>query len=133
MIWIENKMLPKRIGHRPMLAKALRVLMPGYTGESLTLYRGACARERRNHTYGFSWTKNIEIARNFAENWVDPDFGIEGILLKTCAPQEAILLMRQRWDDGYYDEDEVVVDPFQLREVAVIERLSIPRVTVSPA
>ena len=128
-IWIESKRLAKRIDDRPVLARALRVLMPGYTGESLTLYRGANALERRCHAYGFSWTENIEVARKFAEQYVYPPF--EGIVLKTCAPQEAILLVRQR--GGSYDEDEVVVDPFQLREVSVVERLTIPRGTVSPA
>jgi len=41
-IWVEHKMLPLTAGDRPLLAKALRVLLPGgYSGPPLTVYRGA--------------------------------------------------------------------------------------------
>jgi hypothetical protein len=33
-------------------------------------------------------------------------------VLRTLAPASAILLVRKR--EGYYDEDEVVVDPYKL-------------------
>ena len=69
-IWIEHKCLPLVVGDRPVMAAALRVLMPGgYVVEPLTLYRGAHSRERRRPLYGFSWTTDIEVARQFARNW----------------------------------------------------------------
>jgi hypothetical protein len=47
-IWVESKMLPLRVGHRPIMAAALRVLMPGgRLGSPLMLYRGANIHERR--------------------------------------------------------------------------------------
>ena len=45
----------------------------------------------------------------------------EGVILQTLAPPEAIMLIRQPED--YYDEGEVVADPFLLGKINVIERL----------
>jgi hypothetical protein len=45
----------------------------------------------------------------------------EGVILQTLAPPEAILLIRPPED--YYDEEEVIVDPFRLGKIKVIERL----------
>jgi hypothetical protein len=136
-IWIESKMLPLRVGNRRVLADALRVLLPGnYAGLPLSLYRGASAGERRRRIYGFSWTTDITIARKFAEHWAQPAPiwgaapGDGGVILKAVAPPEAILLMRQPQD--YYDEGEVVVDPFRLGQIKLVERLRGPAVTRNP-
>ena len=86
-IWVEHKTLPLKVAERSVLAKALRVLMPGgYSGAPLRLYRGANARERRRRIYGFSWTTDITIARNFVwfstdafkQRCVNRDFPIPG-------------------------------------------------------
>jgi hypothetical protein len=54
-IWVESKMLPRRIGHRPTMAAALRVLMPSNrSGPPLMLYRGANIHEHRRRIYGFT-------------------------------------------------------------------------------
>jgi hypothetical protein len=123
-IWIEHKMLALTIGDRGVLARALRLLLPGgYSGPPLTLYRGTSNHERRRRLYGFSWTTDATIAQRFAKHWAQPVEGAycEGVVLQTMAPPEAILLVRQPED--HYDEDEVVVDPYQLSRVKVIERL----------
>jgi hypothetical protein len=127
-IWVESKMLALRVGNRPVLAKALRVLLPGAAITTpLTLYRGAGAHERRRRLYGFSWTTDAAVARTFAEHWARPirppysGPAPAGVILRTVAPPEAVLLMRQPED--YYDEGEVVVDPFRLGKVTVVERL----------
>lgn len=126
-IWIEHKMLPLRVGDRPTMAAALRILMPGGHAAPLTLYRGAGGHERRRRLYGFSWTTDLEVARRFARNWMhQPDDRLgggwtsDGVLLKTAAPAEAILLIRQPED--YYDEGEVVADPFRLGKITLVER-----------
>jgi hypothetical protein len=65
-IWVEHKMLALRVGNRPVLANALRVLLPGnYSGPPLALYRGTSGWERRRRLYGFSWTTDVAIARKF--------------------------------------------------------------------
>jgi hypothetical protein len=119
-IWIEHKNLPLTVGHRPTMAKALRVLMPrNYSGPALPLYRGTTAGERRRHLYGFSWTARLEIARDkFAEQ---RSHSSDAVVLETLAPPEAILHVRRERD--YFDEDEVVVDPFRLGQVKVLARL----------
>ena len=92
-IWIENKMLPRRVGHRPTMAAALRVLMPrNYSGPPLVLYRGTQNNERRRHLYGFSWTTEIATAQSFAEHWSQPGIAFQGVVLRTLAPPEAVLL-----------------------------------------
>lgn len=122
-IWVASKMLPLSVGNRAVLARALRLLLPrNYLGEPLTLYRGATARERRFGAYGFSWTVDRNIARNFAEKWKTDG----GVLLETVATPEAVLLVRKPED--YYDEGEVVLDPFRLGKVHVVERFY-PRLT----
>jgi hypothetical protein len=135
-IWVESKMLSLRVGSRRVLSDALRVLMAGsYSGPPLTLYRGAGYHERRRRLYGFSWTTDAVIARKFAEHWAqpvpviegaDPILGVfEGVVLKTLAPRGAILMVRkpgEYYDEGEYDEGEVVVDPFRLGKIEVIER-----------
>jgi len=121
-IWIESKMLPLAVGDRRLLANALRVLMPGtYRGAPMRLYRGASAGERRRRLYGFSWTTRIEIARDkFADQ--RRSFTGGAVVLETIAPADAILIVRE--DEDYYDEGEVVVDPFKLGRVEVNERLA---------
>jgi hypothetical protein len=106
-VWIETKRLPFHVGNRRVVANALRVLMPGgYDGPALTLYRGADAGERQRP--GFSWTTDIEIARRFAD-WCSRGPFEDGVVLRTVARPEAILLVREV--EGHYDEGEVVVDP----------------------
>jgi hypothetical protein len=129
-IWVESKMLPLRVGHRPIMAAALRVLMPGgRLGSPLMLYRGANIHERRRRIYGFSWTIDMAVARSFAEHWSQPmpanveDGAFRGVVLKTLAPPEAVLLIRQ--PEEYYDEGEVVVDPFRLGKIDVVEQLPV--------
>jgi hypothetical protein len=128
-VWVEHKMLPLTVGDRRVVADALRVLMPaGYSGPPMTLFRGAGARERRRRMYGFSWTTDVAIAHKFAEHWAQPSIESTGIVLKTLASPEAVLLTRQPED--YYDEGEVVVDPYRLGRVEVVERLTVSSLTV---
>ncbi len=122
-IWVEHKMLPLCVGDRPVCAAALRVLMPrNYSGELLLLFRGANAQERRRRLYGFSWSTDAGVARGFATHWGQSYPG--GVLLKTLAPPEAVLLVRKPED--YYDEGEVVVDPFRIGRVEVLEQFTAP-------
>ena len=130
-IWIESKTLSRRVGNRPAFAKALRVLMPGASVTSpMTLYRGTDYYERRCRRYGFSWTTDLEWARKFAKPWAQPVPPLPGmtgpaygsVVLQTEAPPEAILLVRP--PEGFYDECEVVVDPFALNAVKVVEHLN---------
>jgi hypothetical protein len=125
-IWVGSQSLPRRVGHRPTMAAALRVLMPGrYSGPPLVLYRAADTSERRRRTYGFSWTFEIDTARLFAGQIQPFQQGIgtfQCVIFKTLAPAEAVLLIQQREE---YGEGEVVVDPYRLRKVEIVERRTI--------
>ena len=130
-VWIESKHLALRIGDRPTFARAARKLFPrDYAGPPLRLYRGTHWRERRSRLYGFSWSTQREIAQRFADQHseaatqlaaspyhTEPPDHLAGIVLTTVAPPEAILLQRE--EEGYYDEGEVVVDPFRLGAIDI--------------
>jgi hypothetical protein len=108
------------------MAAALRILMPGnYTGKPLTLFRGAESSER-HRCPGFSWSLKVAHARKFAERHIYRDeYVVEtGDLFRTVAPPEAVLLA----DNLDIDRDhrfgglvEVVVDPFRLNKVTLLE------------
>src|SRR5215468_218107 len=88
-IWVEHKHLPLVVGCRPIMAKALRLLMPGgYNGPDLTLYRGTNSNERRRRLYGFSCTTDLAMARGFAAKHDHPQLSppMKGVVLRTTAP-----------------------------------------------
>jgi hypothetical protein len=122
-VWVESKTLPLSVGDRRTLTNALYRLMPrSNVPAALRLYRGAGWEERRRRVYGFCWTTQLEIARGFAEHWRQSAAG--GVILETIASPEAVFLVREDQGDGYYEEAEVVVDPFKLQKITVAERLT---------
>lgn len=56
-----------------LLLSFYRAVLPRYSGPGLTIYRAATFAERCHHTYGWSWTSNIEVARSFAEKYQHAD------------------------------------------------------------
>jgi hypothetical protein len=86
----------------------------------LPVYRGATFKERKTHAYGFSWTTKVDAARGFAERWREFEGG--AVVLETTAPAEAILQTIDGTATSF--ESEVIVDPFKLRSVRVMERLA---------
>jgi hypothetical protein len=119
--WVQAQGLRLKAGdERRSLASALRILLPrSEVGQPMTLYRGADARERKRRAYGFSWTRDYAIARGFAEYL--PTIGWETVVLRTVASPDAILHARD--DDGFFDEREIIVDPFKLGHIEVAERI----------
>jgi hypothetical protein len=87
-VWIETKMLSNGVDNRA-LCRALRILMPRYNGEALRLFRGASALERRRAAYGISWTSNLSMAEQFAEDYCAWPGG--SVVLETLASPEAII------------------------------------------
>jgi hypothetical protein len=119
--WVQAQGLRLKAGdERRSLASALRILLPrSEVGQPMTLYRGADARERKRRAYGFSWTRDSAMARRFAEYL--PTVGWETVVLRTVASPDAILHAR---DDGEpFDEKEIIVDPFKLGRIEVVERI----------
>ena len=120
-VWIMAKGLSSFGTDRWALAYALRVLLPRQSQTQLRIYRGTSFNERRKHIYGFSWTAQADVARRFAERLREFEDG--AVVLETVASTQAIL---QRIDGTgtSFDESEVIVDPFKLRSVRVMERLA---------
>jgi hypothetical protein len=121
-IWIQTKMLPLTVRDHRALCTAARVLLPPYSGPPLRLFRGASANERRRRTYGISWTSDLEIADNFAQERRCWNGG--SVLLETVAPREAIICAISEASGNLYDEREFAVDRRDLHAVRVVRRYS---------
>jgi hypothetical protein len=122
--WVMSKSIPQNVRHRPILAKAIRVLLPRSACTSaVQIFRGCSRVERRKRLYGFSWTTSLEVATGFRD---DPRHQGDGIVLRTIAPPEAILLDRDKRNDVIvigdqsFDEHEVIVDPYRLDKISVM-------------
>jgi hypothetical protein len=118
--WVMSKPIASLIRDRRLLAKMLKLLLPGYPGPALKIFRGTRYRERRSRAYSFSWTTDVTVATAFAQQWIGMPGG--GVVLETMAPPEAILLVRGDTKDSFV-EFEVIVDPFALQSISIRERL----------
>jgi hypothetical protein len=105
-----------------VLADALRVILPPYTGPAITLYRGESARNRKRRTYGLSWTAREEIGRDFANRLCRTSEG-GSVLLETIAPAGAIICAPGLIENRYA-EHEYVVDRRRLATIRVLKRYS---------
>lgn len=84
-----------------------------------------------------SWTTDIEIAKNFAQRY--SDIRKDGVVLSAVATPEAVLHVMGKptfsgktenksgldkfINEDRFDESEVIVDPFKLKNVAIVRRL----------
>jgi hypothetical protein len=108
------------------LVKALRVLLPPYSGPGLTLYRGDSAWNRRRRSYGLSWSDTLDTAASFAEGpfWRSAQGG--SVLLRAEVPAEGIICAPALMDNGH-GEDEYLVDRRHLRRVTMLQRCATTR------
>jgi hypothetical protein len=66
-VWLRfGDHLRQEVGDDLLFCDVLRVLMPPYRGPALRLYRGETVWNRRQRTYGMSWTTSSEVADSFA-------------------------------------------------------------------
>jgi hypothetical protein len=122
--WRHNgEHIRQEVGDDLLLADALRVMLPSYTGPAITLYRGDGFRNRKYRTYGLSWSRDVEIARGFAEDWFWRTTLGGSVLLEATAPADAIICEVSNADDSY-GEHEIIVDRRRLRTVKVIKRFT---------
>lgn len=90
------------------LANVLRACLPRYTGRSKRLFRGESANNRRNRTYGLSWSASRSVAAAFLEARAPMYFG-GTVLLVAQVPAEAIIASVPSASD-LYAEREFLVD-----------------------
>ncbi len=143
-VWM-GKRLSLSVGDHRVLCNAARILLPGYQGPAVRLFRGTRASERQRRIYGLSWTTEIAEAEFFARNALQEKHAA-GVVLETLAPSAAIIcavaypkpltikeLRREfqgmteetleRWArGGYHHEREYVVDRRHLNAVTVAHR-----------
>ena len=81
--------LRRKIKDDNLVATVLGIVLPGYNGEGLTLYRGECRFLYESGQSGFCWTPKIEVAIKFARGLNSIESG--GVLLKAYAHRMAIL------------------------------------------
>jgi hypothetical protein len=106
--WFRNgSHLRQECGGGLLLIMALRKVMPPYTGNGMTLYRGETAANRKRRTYGVCWSANKSIARQHAER--GDCRGAEGgsVLLQADVPASAIITHIGA-TDGHIEEEYLV-------------------------
>ncbi|WP_029146869.1 hypothetical protein [Methylophilus sp. 5] len=84
--------LRAKIKQDALVLAVLKRALPGYHGDSRTLYRGESWFLFDHDQIGFCWTASEDIATTYAKGLNAVDSG--GVLLKCYAPAEAILAMQ---------------------------------------
>ena len=121
LIWInEGDTLRENVNDDQALVSCLKILLPRYTGPSLTLYRGDSAWNRRYRSYGCAWSSDPEVARGFAKGVCRTQMG-GSVLLKNDVPADAIICAPYEHTDKF-EEREYIVDRIKLKRVEVVER-----------
>lgn len=99
----------------PHIVDAFKYLLPPYTGEGLTLYRGEVESRHECGVYGISWTPVLDKAKQFAAIR-SPQEG-QGIVVKIEATPTMIVAALNQFSQHTLTlgEDEYLVDPRLLR------------------
>jgi hypothetical protein len=110
-------------GDLPQLIDAFRYLLPPYTGERLTLYRGEVESRHTMGVYGVSWTSKFKMAKTFA-NRREPDEGHRVVLQIEATPSMIVVAVKDYSQATLtLEEDEYIVDPRLIdRRASVIYR-----------
>lgn len=103
-----------------VLIDALWVLLPAYRGESMRVFRGESASNRRLRTYGCSWTRERKVADAFAQGRWRLHEGGSVLVEATAAPEAIISAIPRAADMG--KEREVLIDRRKLGRVRVLQR-----------
>lgn len=121
-IWLESgDHLRQEVGDDLLLVRGLRVLLPPYDGPAVTLYRGETAGNRRDRTYGLSWSSDRNVAEAYATTGLCRTCEFGSVLLQALSPPEAIICAPAAHDDRFA-EAEYLVDRRRLRDVTVLQR-----------
>ena len=86
-----------------ILIPGLRALLPPYEGQSVRLYRGDSARNRKRRTYGLSWSTDQAVAESFTRRICQYAAG-GSVLLETVGPPTAIICCIHELDNGYAED-----------------------------
>ncbi|MCG7388312.1 hypothetical protein [Pantoea sp. ACRSB] len=116
--WVESgHIIRNQINDDEAVAFLLSKLMPPYSGEGMTVFRGENEIRFKSGLIGFCWTANREIAERFARG-LNACKG-NGLLLEAYAPSNAIFSVPNE-HSRYLEEDEVTVNPRKLINLQII-------------
>ena len=119
----------RKIRNDDLVLSVLKISLPGYQGDGLTLYRGECRFLYESHQIGFCWSPEIEVASMFARGLNALESG--GVLLKAYASQQAILASPNRHSSEQMQEFEYTCDPNLLENLEVIRFFEKPTQSTS--
>lgn len=102
------------------LEQILQRILPPYTGENLTLYRGENKKRYDNKSIGFCWTPDKEIAQMFASGLNSHTFG--GLLLQYTF-QEKQIIAGPSAHSRYLGENEytIAVSSLDFDKIIILE------------
>lgn len=115
------------VGNDALLARALRDMLPSYTGGALTLFRGESAERYNAGRIGMCWTTKKETAVMFARG-LNALYAGGGVLLSAVFSPAAVISGPGRHSE-WLGESEHTIDPTALSEIELMARF--PQVDVS--
>lgn len=116
--WIEcGHFIRSQLKDDKAVALLLLKLMPKYSGDGLTVFRGENEQRFNSGKIGFCWTTNREVAKMFARGLNACQS--RGLLLQCYAPSGAIFSGPNE-HSHYLGESEVTVNPVFLENVQII-------------
>lgn len=99
----------------PYLVDAFRYLLPPYTGQGLTLYRGELEARHIINVHGIAWTPALDVAEMFAARR-SPDEGRGVVLRLDATPRMIVAAVRDHSQHTLHlGEDEYLVDPREIQ------------------
>jgi hypothetical protein len=108
--WIEGgHRIREQLADDHALALFLRLMLPPYAGESITLFRGENLARWSANSVGFGWTSEIAVAQMFAAGLNAVRGG--GVLL-TGHFQGSAIISGPNAHSSYLGEQQFTVDPF---------------------
>ena len=115
--WTEyGHRIRERINDDAKLEALLKIILPQYNGDSVTIFRGENKKRYENSRIGFCWTSDIDTARMFARGLNSYRFG--GVLLRhTFHPDQIIAGPSPH--SFYLGENEFTIAPSSLKQNSV--------------
>ena len=117
--WIEaGHRIREQVSDDDLLCRMLRQLLPPYGGGPVTLYRGENLGRWQEKQVGFSWTREVEVARMFGRGLNATGTG--GVLLRGVFSPTSIIC-GPNCHSEYLQEGQFTVDPSMTPNLEVVE------------
>lgn len=108
----------EQIADDRLLVRLLRHMLPAYSGDAITLFRGENLKRWEAGALGLAWTSNIEVAKMFGSGLNAVSCG--GVLLEGSFEAGAIIAGPNAHSE-YLGEYQFTIDPFYGAKVAIVQ------------